>query len=214
MRHFSVENWADFANGVVPSDKLASMKQHLEKGCKECADALADWQSIRQFAGQELLNRPPEDVVRRVKLAFQTHGASDKQGVLRELAELIFDSFQEPALQGVRRSQMAARHLLYQAGVVTIDLRLEPIPNSDRISLDGQVMDSRSTGKGIQDVPVLLLYGRETLAQTQTNEFGEFQLQCEAGKSLHVSVGVTARKDVFIPLDDAIWRIPFGKNTH
>lgn len=63
-------------------------------------------------------------------------------------------------------------------------------------------------------VPVHSLYRRDTLAQTVTNQFGEFHLECETGKSLEVCVGVTARKDVFIPLDESIWRVPFGKATY
>ncbi len=214
MKHFSPENWADFANQVIPADKRASMEHHLQVGCTECAHVLARWQEIRTFARQESLCSPPEDVVKLAKRAFRAYGPRYKQDAVRQFAELIFDSFRQPALEGVRSSQMNARHLLYQADDVVIDLQLKAADDTNRLSLVGQVIDSSDSEKGIQRVPVLLLYGRDTLAQTETNQFGEFHLECEAGKSLQVSVGVTPRKDVFIPLDESIWRVPFSKGTH
>jgi hypothetical protein len=203
MNHFSLENWADFANRVISDDRRASMERHLELGCKQCANVLARWQGMRKFAGEESLCCPPEDVVKLAKRAFRAYVPGGKQDAVRCFAKLIFDSFRQPALQGVRNSRMKTRHLIYKADDVVIDLQLEASAHPNRMSLVGQVIDSSRSARGIQRVPVLILYGQDTLAQTETNQFGEFHLECEAGKSLQISVGVTARKDVFIPLDES-----------
>jgi hypothetical protein len=203
MNHFSLENWADFANRVISDDRRASMERHLELGCTQCANVLARWQWMRKFAGEESLCCPPEDAVKLAKRVFRSYVPGDKQDAVRCFAELIFDSFRQPALEGVRNGRMNTRHLIYKAGNVVIDLQLEASAHPNRMSLVGQVMDSSRNAKGIQRAPVLIRYGQDTLAQTQTNQFGEFHLECEAGKSLQISVGVTARKDVFIPLDES-----------
>jgi hypothetical protein len=214
MKHFSLEDWADFANGVIADSKRASMEQHWEQGCTQCAHVLSRWQWMRKFAGEESLYGPPEDAVKFAKRAFRAHLPSRKQSAAGRFAELIFDSFSQPALQGVRSGQTNARHLVYRADDILIDLQLDATADPSKMSLVGQVMDSGDIEKGIQRVPVLLLYGRHTLAETETNQFGEFRLECEAGKSLQVSVGITGRKDVFIPLDESIWRAALRKPAH
>lgn len=214
MKHFSLEDWADFVNQVALASKRASMEHHLAMGCTQCGRSLARWERMRGFARQENANLPPDNVVRAAKYAFQTYGPRREGGAIRELARLVFDSFREPILVGVRASHMTTRQLLYQADALMIDLRIEGAADPGRMLLAGQVMDSVGSGKGIGEVPILLLYGRETVARTQTNELGEFRLECDAGKSLQISVGVSERKRVFIPLDDAVWRIPTSKRTN
>lgn len=214
MKHFSPENWTDYANGVISADKRNLMELHLKQGCAKCAHELEHWLLVRKFACAEPSCCPPEDAVQLAKRAFRAYGPAYKQNPVRQFAELIFDSCRQPALQGVRSGQADTRHLVYRADDVMIDLQLGATTEPNRMSLIGQVMDSVDTEKGIQRVPVLLLYGRDTLAQTETNQFGEFHLECEAGKSLQVSVSVTARKDIFIPLDESIWRFAVAKGTH
>ncbi len=163
MNHFSLEDWADFANRVISEGRRASMERHLELGCTQCANVLARWQWMRKFAGEESLCCPPEDVVKLAKRAFRAHVPSRKQNAVGRFAELIFDSFRQPALQGVRNSRMNTRHLIYEADDIVIDLQLEASAHANWISLVGQVLDSSNNGKGIQRVSVLILYGQDTL---------------------------------------------------
>jgi hypothetical protein len=206
MNHFCLEDWADFTNQTVEADKRALMQQHLEAGCARCAHVLAKWQVIKCFAAQESYNRPPEDAVQAVKKAWKSVGRRPALGPVQLLAELVFDSLRAPALAGVRAGEVAVRRLLYQAAGVAIEISLDSLSDAGHISLTGQIIESDGNGTGIREVPVLLLHGRETIARTQTNEFGEFHLEGEAGKSMQVSVGVSQQKDIFILLDDSIWR--------
>jgi hypothetical protein len=211
MRHFSVENWADFVNQNVSSGERKSMGRHLETGCPQCAHVIAEWQVLKRFAVQESQNEAPETVVALVKAAFKTQGPRPVPGIMETLAELVFDSFREPTLAGVRSGSVDSRCLLYRAGPVLIDLNLNLSQSSGHIDLQGQVMDSETTdAKGIEEIPVLLQSGQETIAHTQTNQFGEFQLECEARKSLQISVGVNPHKNVLILLDETVWTTHLG----
>jgi hypothetical protein len=213
MRHFSLENWADFANQKVSVEERTSMKRHLEMGCSQCSHVIAEWQSLKRFAVQESQNDPPGDVVAFVKSAFKIQRLRCAPGIVEALAELVFDSIWQPALAEVRSGSVDSRFLLYKAGPVLIDLHLNLTESSGHIALQGQVMDSEKEPKGIEEILVLLQSGQETIARTQTNEFGEFQLECDARKSLQMSVAVNPQKNVLIVLDETVWTTHQGANA-
>lgn len=189
------------------------MERHLEMGCSQCTHIVAEWQALKRFAVQESHNDAPGDVVAYVKAAFKTLSPRRAPGIVATIAQLVFDSFGEPALAGVRSGSPDSRYLLYKAGPVLIDLNLNLTQSSGHIALQGQVMDSEAEAKGIEEIPVLLQSGQETVARTQTNEFGEFQLECDARKSLQISVGVNPQKNVLIVLDETVWTIHQGASV-
>jgi len=125
----------------------------------------------------------------------------------RVVATLLFDSFQS-SRSGVRGSSAGTRHLLYEAAGISIELSLDSLPSTGDVLLTGQVVQPGETLAGMREMPVQLLHGRKTIAQTQTNSFGEFHLKGGAGKGMQVAVGLSEQKDVFILLDDAIWKRP------
>ena len=169
------------------------------------------WKGFAEFAGREAAYEPPDGVVRVVKAAIVSERPEESGARVREIAQMIFDSLRQPQMAGVRSTHAAPRQLLYQAGPILIDMRLEARSGSDQVSLVGQVLDSRESGKGLGEVPVHLLSGRNEVALTRTNRLGEFRLECGTAKDLQVSLEVSKRKDVFIPLDESIWRVPFGR---
>ena len=130
---------------------------------------------------------------------------------MREVAALVFDSLSQVPLAGVRSSAATAeRQLLYRAGALMIDLKLQMSSGTDRFSLMGQVLSS-DDAVAMNEVPVHLLSGSAQLASTSTNRFGEFRLEHDSSKDLHVSLEVSEEKEVFIPLDESIWRVAFGR---
>ncbi len=211
MTHYLSQDWADFVNRVVSTEKRADMQLHIENGCRECAGALKLWKTIGEMVRREAFYQPPDETVEHLKASFVPQALSTVAERISEAAQLVFDSFREPLPAGVRSAGPTARQLLYKAGDILIDMRMEPQAESERVSVVGQVLDSAQSGKGVHEIPVSLLSGRDKLAQTMTNRFGEFHLEYAAAKSVQLSVGVSNRKNVFIPLDESIWRIPFGR---
>jgi len=128
---------------------------------------------------------------------------------IREIAELVFDSLLTPQLAGVRSAAgVGSRQLLYRAGEVMIDVRFEANDDSERFAVTGQVFRDQGSKVGMTRIPISLISGKNELARTSTNQFGEFYLEHEsADKNLQVSLEVNSEKDVFIPLDESIWRI-------
>lgn len=94
-------------------------------------------------------------------------------------AELIFDSFRRPLPAGVRRLHESDRHLAYRCKDKIVDVHITPLVESDRISLAGQVTGIVFPLSYFHSLVVLLMDGDKTLARTNTNQFGEFQLEFE-----------------------------------
>lgn len=188
------------------------MTSHLKSGCESCTKEKAIWSKLAGFAKTEAEFEPPAHVVNVAKALMQApkREKSEKAGLrVREIAELVFDSFLTPQLAGVRSAAgVGSRQLLYRAGEVMIDVRFEASDESERFALTGQVFRDQGSKVGMTRVPISLISGKNELARTSTNQFGEFYIEHEsADKNLQVSLEVNSEKDVFIPLDESIWRI-------
>ncbi len=196
MEHFSLEQWADFARGMVGEDKKAVMQTHLESGCKSCATVLNTWTRVRKVAKRESMYQPPEGAVRTVK----GMGAIHARPMRPSIARLLFDSSESRVPAGVRSTSTVARQLLYGVGTYRIDLRMEPQMDSDKVSLVGQILNSTDPTKYAVAVPVVLLKGRQTLAESQTNGFGEFHLECNLEGRLQLQLVLPPGTELRIPL--------------
>jgi hypothetical protein len=208
MAHYSSQNWIDFVRNLVSPQDAEAMTTHLKSGCESCAKDKATWSRLAAFAKTETQYEPPQDVVNMAKALVQAT-KREKALRIREIAELVFDSFLTPQLAGVRSAAgVGTRQLLYRAGEVMIDVRFEANDESEKFAVTGQVFRDQGSKVGITRVPISLISGKNELARTSTNQFGEFYLEHEsADKNLQVSLEVNSEKDVFIPLDESIWRI-------
>jgi hypothetical protein len=116
------------------------------------------------------------------------------------IAQMIFDSFRNPLPTGGIRSLLAGvRHLAYQHQKTTIDLTIEHIPESGRLSFVGQVLggDEKRKNEGLS---VLLVGGTGTLARTATNEFGEFHMEFDSPQNANLEIRLAEQSWVMVPL--------------
>jgi hypothetical protein len=209
MAHYSSQQWIDFARNLALPQDAEAMTTHLKSGCESCSKEKAIWSKLAGFAKTEAEFEPPEHAVNMAKALMQAP-KREKAGLrIREVAQLVFDSFMTPQLAGVRSAAgVGSRQLLYRAGEVMIDVRFEASDESERFALTGQVFRDQGSKVGMTRVPISLISGKNELARTSTNQFGEFYIEHEStDKNLQVSLEVNSEKDVFIPLDESIWRI-------
>lgn len=175
MRHFTTEEWADFARGVTRAEQNPLMKRHLQDGCRECAKLLNLWQRLQTVAQRQTGVTPPDGVVRIAKAAFRQR--ETEQNAEANIAEVLFDSFLKPLQAGVRSSGNGSRQLLYGAGSHRIDVRVEPDAVPGKFSVMGQVLDAAAPERLADGLEVRLLRGEKVIAETQTNRFGEFHFE-------------------------------------
>ncbi|MGH9864601.1 MAG: hypothetical protein ACRD4H_04230 [Candidatus Acidiferrales bacterium] len=127
-------------------------------------------------------------------------GAIHLRPAKTSIAQLLFDSSRSAVAAGVRSASTIARQLLYGVGAYRIDLRMEPQMDSDKVSLIGQILNSVDPAKHAGAVPVVLWKGRKVLAESQTNSFGEFHLECDLEARLQLQLVLPQGMEVRIPL--------------
>jgi len=201
MKHFSTEEWADFARGAVEGRQKGAMQSHLDTGCKQCEGLVGMWKKVHQMAQREAAYEPPQAALRTVKAMYAIHGKPSLASQPR-LATLLFDSFSAPLQAGVRSAATDARQLLFGSGDHRIDLRLEPQVDSDKVALMGQLLNSADPAATLDAVPVTLLKGRKVIAESATNRFGEFQFECELDPELLLRATLPDGSEVSVPLVD------------
>lgn len=131
-------------------------------------------------------------------------GAGDKPEY-----ELLFDSYAQPAGDGIRNSVTAARQLLFRIGAIFVDVELGRRADSNSTSLVGQLLDSSNPGRPPAGVVVALVDGGRRIAASTTNDCGEFRFEFAPRENLRLSVRFDHCKPVYLPLVDppgAQWR--------
>jgi hypothetical protein len=204
MRHFSLEKLTDFVRDVVGQEEKNVIEKHLEGGCQECTKVLSTWNVVHQAARRESAYRPPESVVRTVKGLGSLHGLGKVSRMKAFVAQLLFDSSMSPLPVGVRSTSLAARQLLYGASNYRVDLRIQPQEDSDKVAIVGQILDSADPENAIGPIHVVLRKGKRIIAESVTNRFGEFHLECDLENSLHLQAGLPHGQVVQIPLVDPL----------
>jgi hypothetical protein len=189
--HFREEDWLDFAREVGDQDHRAQVAQHLEAGCSECEQTFRLWAAVLSVADQATQAGPPDSIMRSMKERFSAHRPRKLREKIAAQAALVFDSFRQPLLAGMRASSgTLARQLLYKAGRYTIKLQVEPGAGAERLSIVGQILDDQDPAGEMRDIAVLALRGSKTLDRTVTNPLGEFHLEPHATDKLQLSVDV------------------------
>ena len=189
--HFSEEQWADFARRRRANDEEpVRMQQHLQAGCEPCAETLGFWAAVVDLAGREASYQAPDDVVARMKERFALHRPAGLLERAARSAALVFDSFRQPALAGIRAGGSSPRQMLYKAGRFAIRLEVDRDRDPGRVSVVGQIVDESAPQNALPDVPVLLTGGEGPVDWTVTNGLGEFQLESDPSDNLRLTIEV------------------------
>jgi hypothetical protein len=194
VKHFSDTEWADFARNLTAPDVRMTMQQHLDRGCRKCSEALETWREVSAIAAAEAALTPPQDVLRIAKSQFAAVTPTASHG-----ARLVFDSMLQPVTAGIRGS-ITARQFLYETDEFYIDLRLEPQTEADRAHLVGQVLKRKGADRAAEGIPVRLQDGKLPVADTATNELGEFQFEFGSANDLCISIPREQSEEIVLPL--------------
>jgi hypothetical protein len=92
------------------------------------------------------------------------------------------------------------RQLLYAAGDYYMDIRIEPQEDSVKVALLGQVLNGDDVDHRINAAPVALLQGGRVRAETVTNCFGEFRLECDLESGLQLRVRLPQGTELRVPV--------------
>jgi len=196
MRHYEVGEWADFARNLLSRNERAEMEQHLAGGCAECAATLAFLRKVSETASAE---HSYESASSALSAAARSAFVKPQVGVDRVtsalqtlIARLTYDSALDLQPAGARASRGAGRQMLYEAGDFSLDLRVDRERDSMQVTLVGQIASQKDFKSRIANLPVELVSGKKIIAQTTSNEFGEFSLEYVPRRNMWLSVPMTS----------------------
>jgi hypothetical protein len=199
MEHFSEQTCVDFVRGVSGLKISNDIRRHLAQGCSICKTDLAAWNRVRRVATDEAAYAPPENLVRLVKLGFASKAAQESP--TWTLASLVFDSFAQPLMSGVRSGALNFWQVIYEAEGLSVDLRFGHHAQSKAVHLVGQVFDKQAARALQNNASIELSTEREQLLATTTvSTLGEFYIEYEAYDPLWLAIKAAGRNPVRIPL--------------
>ena len=185
MRHVSLETLMNCIDGSASEAERSAAETHV-MNCKDCADQKQEFQVLVARLREDLAFEPPADALNYSINLFQPVIRPDRKSVPQFIASLVFDTFDQPLVAGMRRVGAPPRQLLFRAGDVDVDVKIESMEANDRITLVGQVLSNAT--KFFDNAPVILESHGVVRYRTQTNVVGEFSFDEVPKDTYHLSV--------------------------
>jgi hypothetical protein len=185
MAHVSLEALMNCIDGSASERERSTVEAHV-MNCKDCADQKQEFQFLLTHLQEDSAFEPPADVLKESIGIFQQVFRPERKSIPHFIASLVFDTFDQPMFAGMRRMGAPPRQLLFRAGDVDVDVKIESMEANDRITLVGQVLSS--TTKFFDNAPVKLESHGIVRYRTQTNVVGEFSFDEVPKDTYHLSV--------------------------
>lgn len=188
MRHLSTDRLMEYMDGQITEEARATIDTHIAT-CLECREMRDELMQFVEKLQSDSMFEPPAEAVRWGVSLFQPmlQPKETLGGKVRKIvASLVFDTFDE-VLSGVRRSGgTPPRQLLFRAGDIDVDVKIESVETNDRISLVGQVLSNSE--KFFDNTTVKLESHGMVRFKTMTNFVGEFVFDEVPKDTYHLSV--------------------------
>ena len=184
MTHYGIHEWVDFARGVGDQAGISAMREHLETGCADCGQVAAFFHSLARVCRG--MAEAPAAAARLARAICPARPSPRARHSIRIPIELIYDSFLVPAPAGLRATWQVGWQALYRAGDCSLDVRIEPDLRSSRAAVIGQVFNHALPDLAMGNIPVCLRSGRQVVAETRSNRFGEFQMEYDQQSRLQL----------------------------
>jgi hypothetical protein len=184
MRHISAEILVNYLDGSGAGEK-SNIEAHLSE-CPDCMQLKQEMQSMLTRLQQDAAFEPPGGLTAWAVDLFQPLVDEPTGGLRKFIASLVFDTYDQPMMAGTRHMGPPPRQLLFRAGDVDVDVKIESMEANDRITLAGQILSSAA--KFINDAPVKLEAHGVVRYSTKTNVVGEFSFDEIPKDTYHLSV--------------------------
>ena len=187
MRHITIENLMTYLEANSSDVEKSTLETHVA-ACGDCADLKQEFQNLLLSLKEDASFEPPADLMQWGIDLFQPvmQPKDDVSRFRKFIASLVFDTYDQPMLAGVRRVGAPPRQLLFRAGDVDVDVKIESMEANDRITLVGQVLSN--TDKFFDNTPVKLESHGIVRYRTRTNVVGEFSFDEVPKDTYHLSV--------------------------
>ena len=188
MPHLTVEALLENIETMAVAGDATGAGAHLAT-CGRCREQAKELQELIHFLSEDIENEPPREVLEWGLQLFQPvlRPRPRAAGRILQIARRVFDSYEQP-LEGIRNLDTAGRQLLYRAGNVDVDVRVEPV-GEGRISLAGQFLSESESFP--ESTAVRLESGGAVRFTTSTNAVGEFSFDDVPEATYHLTMDVS-----------------------
>jgi hypothetical protein len=200
MKHYAIDQWADFTRGLLAGEAQTQMQAHLESGCQKCRAIWGFTRKLTVTCTSLATDLVPEPAVRLARAIFPVRVHDQPKRGNRLPVEAIFDSFLVPSPVGLRATWQVGWQGLYRAGDCSVDLRIEPELKSPRNAVIGQITNHALPEFQMGNLPVCLRAGKMVVAETLSNRFGEFQMEYDQQARLKLCIELWDSKSIQVPL--------------
>jgi len=205
--HFSLEEWVDFARGQTEPEQRERMQAHLDRGCRSCAQIVELWRTVLDVARREKRFQLPQNDLRLALALFAAFPPERATGKKLLVGSLLDCS--RPAVAGARRSDTASHsRFMFQREDLFLDLQFQIEAHS--VSMIGQILDPTAAESKYRSTTVKLMRERDVVAQTTTNDFGEFRLEYRVQKNLLLVIELEEQSHLITPLPHASEIVVYG----
>lgn len=194
MKHYSIEQWADYTRGIVSEPVRGEMAGHLATACAQCQRMVS---RLRATASGMAEIEVPEAFLARARAIFPA--APPRESPLRALAAaLTFDSLGSAVPQGVRSAAPSIRRLAYSVEDFRVELMVDPGTTKGTVIVTGQI--SSHTDPAAPRYRIRLVLKNNTMHQTEASELGEFQLEFAPSPGMRlVILDAGANRQIEVP---------------
>jgi hypothetical protein len=202
MKRYDITHWADFVRGVGEAEDAQSMRTHLATAA---ASERRDEELLRRVAEVGVRDGRDEVPAATLRIVKALGSLRKTRTAARRLPfRILFDSFGQPAVAGVRGSQPSDRHVVVEAGDFVVDVRFEPgepsrLGGASGAAVTGQVLH-RDGSRPLPEASVVVLAGGEAVGASRTGAGGEFQADGLPDGPLDLWVEVGSDQSIDFPL--------------
>ena len=168
--HLNTDVALDFVEGRLDHGQQTFWKDHLH-GCQDCAQNVRYWQKLQTGLQRTHLKSASEADLQRAVHVFEPRPEEVRSTLRSIMAAIVFDSFLQPAMAGVRGdASMAARQLVMRAD--EFDIHIKIWGDVDGRQMLGQLLPRND--QTFRTARFHLLRNGEKVESTVTDDMGEF----------------------------------------
>lgn len=169
--HLNTETALDLSEGRLDKDQEAFWANHMDV-CERCLKDFLQWRQMAVDLKRSQLTSASDLELDKVARIFSPLPQEERPTLRSVVAAIVFDSFLQPAMAGIRGpAAQAGRQLVMRAE--EFDIHVKVWGNPDHRQMLGQLLprNGRTFGGGAQ---FHLLRNGERLESTTTDDLGEF----------------------------------------
>lgn len=178
--------------------------------CEECESSSNFWGHVYELLSREGDYQPSTEALRNVKSAFTAQEPVPWWDRVTDFASVLFDSFLQPALAGVRSSSRISRQITVESGTFVVDLQVESAAVQHQFLLTGQILTGNNSVGKIMGAEIVLLSPDKVVQKTRANDLGEFCLDFSYVENLRLFIDIKGERGVgiILPKLDELRREP------